>query len=57
MIAVCDPSQAGIDHSETSFVSAAEAADANGQSWLGWQYKPYKRITGWGLAFWNEDGG
>jgi hypothetical protein len=49
-------SQAGLGDTASSFVAAADAADSHAQSWLGWQYKPFKRITGWGLAFWNEDG-
>jgi hypothetical protein len=53
---VSDAVQAGLADTAASFVAAADAADAHAQSWLGWQFKPYKRITGWGLAFWDEDG-
>jgi hypothetical protein len=48
--------QAGLADTAASFVAVADAADAHAQSWMGWQYKPFERITGWGLAFWDEDG-
>ena len=51
-----DSNQAGLADTAASFVAAADAADEYAQSWLAWQYKPFERITGWGLAFWNEDG-